>query len=313
MEDVLVIGGGPAGAACALWSHQLGMKTVLLEKNAAMGGQGLQRRTPYTDAGQPALPGLTGEEVAAQLQAQLTAAGVACRLGFNVHAVRREADTPGWQVSSTTASLQARYVVIATGAVPRCAAFTEDDHLGTSPGTSMERINLRGRRVAMLGGGDNAFHQALFAMGRGAQSVDIYCQGKPRAQMALQMEMPLEQVHIGPYEVEASRMTVNGIHYDVIGVQYGLQACLPADLQVPLRDGYVDVDRSGSVLGHDDLFAAGEVTNYWHPCTATAFAHGTQVAKSIQYQHLSLRRAGPAPSVEQVFAVPTLQQASMAA
>jgi len=311
MEDVLVIGGGPAGAACALWSHQLGMKTTLLEKDAAMGG--LQRRSPYTNRWLPALPGKTGQDVAAQLHSQLSEAGVSHRLGFEAMSIQREANAPGWRVSSATASLQAHYVVIATGSVPRCSGFTESDRVGIGPGSSMERIAVRGRRVAILGGGDNAFDQAIFAGSRGAHSVDIYCRNIPRAQPLLQLEVLPERVHVGPFEVDASRMTVDGVHYDVIGVQYGFEACVPADLRLPLREGYVDVERSGAVRGHDDLFAAGEVTNYWHPCVATAFAHGAQVAKSIQYRHLRAHRMASPPTDGHTFAASAPERAAVAA
>jgi hypothetical protein len=31
----------------------------------------------------------------------------------------------------------------------------------------------------------------------------------------------------------------------------------------------------------------GDVTNFWHPCVTTAMAHGVQVAKSIQFEHMA--------------------------
>jgi len=37
--DVVIIGGGPAGMSAALWCADLGMKAVLLEKEADLGGQ----------------------------------------------------------------------------------------------------------------------------------------------------------------------------------------------------------------------------------------------------------------------------------
>jgi thioredoxin reductase len=305
MNDVLVLGGGPAGAACALWSQQLGMRVMLLERDSAVGG--LQKRSPYTNRWLPALPGKTGQQIAARLHAQLSSAEVPYRLGFDALAIRHDAGLGGWCVSSATGSLYARYIVIATGSLPRRSGFTESDCIGIGPGTSMERIAMRGRRVAILGGGDNAFDQAKFANFRGALSVNVFCRNAPRAQPVLQQEIPRARVHIGPFEVDTSRMTVNHTHYDVIGVQYGFEASIPAGLQLPLRDGYIDVERSGAVRGHDSLFAAGEVTNYWHPCVATAFAHGAQVAKSIQCKHLGACSASSRSSVGHVLAAPMLE------
>lgn len=53
-------------------------------------------------------------------------------------------------------------------------------------------------------------------------------------------------------------------------------------LPVTVRQGHVVVDQQGAVAGIPRLYAAGEVTGYWHPCVATSYAQGIQVAKSIQ-------------------------------
>lgn len=89
-EDVSVIGGGPAGAACALWVHQLGMHALLLEARPVVGG--LQLRSPYENRWIPGLQGKTGQEVAASLQAHLEAAAVPHELNFNVVSIQRSAE-----------------------------------------------------------------------------------------------------------------------------------------------------------------------------------------------------------------------------
>src|SRR5437879_1018310 len=39
MHDVLIIGAGPAGLSAALWCDELGLDTLVLEKNSEVGGQ----------------------------------------------------------------------------------------------------------------------------------------------------------------------------------------------------------------------------------------------------------------------------------
>ena len=281
IEDVIVIGGGPAGAACALWAHQLGLRVLLLEAGPAVGG--LQLRSPYRNWWIPGVQDKTGQQVAASLQAHLEAAAVPCRLNFPVTAIRRSAGHVGWEVSDGRAAHAARYVVIATGAKPRCEGFVESDCVGIGPGISMERLDVAGKRVAILGGGDNAFDQAALARQRGARCVDIYCRRAPRAQPILMRQVEARHVHVGPFHADQPSMTVNGTPYDVFGVQFGFRACIPAGLHLPLKEeGYVDVDHRGAVVGVPRLFAAGEVTNYWHPCVTTSYAQGVQVAKAIQ-------------------------------
>jgi thioredoxin reductase len=294
-EDVLVIGGGPAGAACALWAHQLGMRALLLEAGPVVGG--LQLRSPYENRWIPGLQGKTGQEVAASLQAHLDAAAVPHEVNFDVVSIQRSAERVGWEVSSRRATHQAPYVVIATGSKPRRGGFVESDSVGIGPGASMERVTVCDKRVAILGGGDNAFDQAASALRRGARSVDIHCRRAPRAQPILQREIPAERVHVGTFLADQSRMTVNDMSYDVIGVQFGFEACIPGGLRLPLRDCYIEVDRHGAVPEFPGLYGAGEVTNYWHPCVTTSYAHGVQVAKSIQARILALATTTSASEV----------------
>lgn len=292
MQDVLVVGGGPAGAACALWLHQFDLNVMLLESGAAIGG--LQLRSPYTNRWIPGLQGKTGQEVAAQLHAHLRAASVPHVVGCNVTTVRPGAGHIGWEVSGDGHSRRARHVVIATGSTPRQGGFVESATVGIGPGVSMERIEVEGKSVAILGGGDNAFDQAAFALRRGARSVDIFSRRSPRAQTLLRGQVPAHCVHVGPFEADQGRMEVDGRPFDVLGVQFGFEARIPGGLRLPLREGYIDVDRSGAIPGFPGLFAAGEVTNFWHPCVTTAVAHGVQVAKSIHNEQLAAEAASAA-------------------
>ena len=96
MLDAIVVGGGPAGAACALWAHQMGLRVLLLEAGPALGG--LQRRSPYENRWLPGKPGRTGQQVAADLQAHLEQARVPFRLAWPVTGCRPLPGSSGWQV-----------------------------------------------------------------------------------------------------------------------------------------------------------------------------------------------------------------------
>lgn len=280
MEDVVVIGGGPAGVASALWLHQLGLRVMLLEAGPAIGG--LQLRSPYTNLWIPGVLGKSGQEVAGLLQEHLRDAFVPHILGFMVTSIRQTDSFTSWEISNGSRMYRSRYVVIATGSKPRRAGFVESECVGIGPGMSMERIPVKGRRVAILGGGDNAYDQADSTLRRGATCVDIYCRRQPRAQPLLQRLIDVRHVHVGPFQADQTHMTVNGISYDVLGVQFGFDPCIPEGIKIPLREGWIDVDQQGAVSSLPGIYAAGEVTNYWHPCVTTSFAHGIQAAKSIQ-------------------------------
>jgi thioredoxin reductase len=254
------------------------MDALLLEASPVIGG--LQRRSPYENVWVPGVPGKTGQEIAAAMQAHLDAVGVRYMTRTRVQSIQQGENS--WRVACEGGSFQGRRIVIATGSSPRAGGFHESDRVGIGPGLSMERLDVVDKRVAILGGGDNAFDQAAFAMRRGARIVDVYCRREPRAQRLLQRKVPLRSVHVGTFEADQRSMTVNGIRYDVFGVQFGFEPNRPDGLSLPSHHGFVDVDRQGAVAGFPGLFAAGEVTNYWHPCVSTSYAHGVQVAKSIQ-------------------------------
>ncbi len=60
MHDVLIIGAGPAGLSAALWCDELGLDTLVLEKNSAVGGQLHSIHNPIENY--PGVPASNGSE-----------------------------------------------------------------------------------------------------------------------------------------------------------------------------------------------------------------------------------------------------------
>lgn len=269
--DVIIIGGGPAGISCAIWLKKLGVGCVLLEASGILGG--LQTRSPYENLWIPGVQGKTGQAVAASLSQHARNLGVDVRLNSPVMTVSAD----GREVTTAAGILRSPYLVIATGSQPRSGGFMASDRVVIGPGTAMEALDVQGRRVAIFGGGDNAFDQARFVRDRGGE-VTIFARSPVRAQKLLQDLIPDVPVVVGPYTVD--QMRVNGSAFDAFGVMFGFEAVVPEGLTPTLENGYIAVDRFGesSLPG---VYACGEVTDYWHPCVTTACAHGVQVAKQI--------------------------------
>lgn len=276
----VVIGAGPAGAACALWLHQLGCPVLLVDRNAYSGG--LQRFSPYENLWIPTVRGLRGQDIAGRLHEHLHDVGVPMRLGLEVRHVGQR--TPGgFRIECGDGDvLECDYAVIATGTRFKAAGFTPSERLSIGPGRDFEAVDVGGKSVAVLGGGDNAFDAYRFAMDRGAARCRIFARTL-RAQHKLQALVGLQHVQTGPFTVDAPSSTVNGEAFDVISVQFGFEPVVPGGLQglERSREGYLKADLWG-VTGIDGLYAAGEVTQTLHPCVTTSMAHGVQVAKHIQ-------------------------------
>jgi len=269
--DAIIIGGGPAGISCAIWLKKLGVECVLLEASGQLGG--LQTRSPYENLWIPGVQGKTGQQVAASLADHANAVGVDVRLGCPVLFV------DGQRVTTPAGTYSAPYLVIATGSRPRTGGFTASDRIIIGPGVGMEALDVKGRRVAIFGGGDNAFDQARFVRDRGGQ-VTIFSRSAPRAQKLLQEIIPDVPVIIGAYQADQNTMAINSEAFDAFGVMHGFEAVVPEGLRPDLENGYIHVDRFGET-SLPGIYACGEVTDYWHPCVTTSAAHGIQVAKQI--------------------------------
>lgn len=285
--DVIIVGAGPAGVSCAVWLARLGFKPVLLEASDRVGGLCLEH--PFSDGWNASLPEMTGPEVARNLAHSLYLAQVDARLWSPVSKIR--SDGLVWQVfvQGSDKPLSARHVVLATGVRarglpgwPQGEALADGVVIG--PGSGIVDQDFAGKRVAVLGGGDNAFENALYALTHKARDVTVFARNV-RAQQQLVRAFPADKVVQGPYDVDARQRQVNGVSWDKILVFYGWVARVPDFSEHVLRrseKGYVDVEPHTTETSLPRIYAIGEVAQRMHPCVVTALADGVTAAKVIQ-------------------------------
>jgi thioredoxin reductase len=284
--DAVVIGAGPAGASCAVWLRHLGFEPLLLEASDRVGG--LAARNPYPDIWTVTSPNQTGEQVAAQIAAQVKASGVTLWTHATVQAVAGSAHS--FEVSVLLENgqhqwVQAKTVVIASGVRPRGLPGQSQewfDGVLIGPGQEVMSHPYEGLSVAILGGGDNAFENYEFVKQRGAQTAHVFAR-TVRAQRQYQQRAAPQDVFVGPCEVNLPRREVNGRRYDLIMVFYGWEPQAGfVDGLARTDQGFLATDAVTAETSSPGVYAIGEVAQRMHPCVPTAMADGVVAAKAIE-------------------------------
>jgi thioredoxin reductase len=304
---VPIIGGGPAGMSCALWLRNYGLRPVIVEQAAALGG--MARRNPYPNPWLLGWPGASARDNAAAFARHIAAAGVEAWLEAAPQRLARTDDNNfalDVSVSGTSRALTCRALVIATGTefrgdewldrVANARALAARGRVHVGPAAVGEPDAALGTHVAIIGGGDNAFDVADILLGRSIEVTIVMRAHSPSAQPRL-----IEQVR-GRAEVRAS---VDVVALDDAGGKVGVRLSDGESFQadsVALLLGYrpntgaswltgLNLERNAAgylrVDGNMEtscrgVFAVGDVANPAHPCVATALASGTMAAREIE-------------------------------
>jgi thioredoxin reductase (NADPH) len=162
VRDVVVIGGGPAGLAAAVYAASEGLRTLVIEKSAPGGQAGSSSRIENY-LGFPT--GISGQELANRFIAQAQKFGAQIMVAQSVVHI----DTshhPYKVILESGLKFNARAVVIATGAqYARLPIEDADEFTGRGiyyNATHMEAQLCDSEEVIVVGGGNSAGQAAVF-------------------------------------------------------------------------------------------------------------------------------------------------------
>lgn len=158
MTDVIVVGGGYAGLTAALYVARAG-KSVIVFESENIGGQ-------ITAAHQidnyPGFPTISGMQLADNLFLQATGQGVEVKLE---HVLSIKDSAHGKQVTTDEDVYDCKAVILATGAKHKKLGIAREEDLtgnGISYCAVCDGMFFRDKDVAVIGGGNTAFGDALF-------------------------------------------------------------------------------------------------------------------------------------------------------
>ncbi|HVG39509.1 MAG TPA: FAD-dependent oxidoreductase [Pyrinomonadaceae bacterium] len=298
MQDVIIIGAGPAGLSAALWCDELTLDTLALEAADEIGGQLLRVYNPIANhLGTPRVA--DGRALRDQFADQLKEAEFDLWTNAQVESVDLRAKRVRLKSGE---DLSAIALVIATGVRRRRLGIPGEEELaagGVVESGTRDRDFLAGKDVCVVGGGDAAAENALL-LAEVCPTVTLVHRGRQLSarpefverirgehRITVFYESTLRRI-IGEGAVEAVEiyrakalkpfeMAVRGVLIRV-GVEPNTE--LFRDQLETDEHGYVKVsaEQETSVA---NVFAVGDVSNPAAPTISGAVGAGATAAKVI--------------------------------
>ena len=181
MYDIAIIGGGPAGLTAAIYARRASKKTLVLESTMC-GGQMIN--TVKID-NYPALAHTDGLKIAQSMQEQ--AEDLGAEIEFE-RATKISVVDGGFRIATEDNEYQARSIIIATGTNPRKLGIADEaryEAKGVSYCATCDGAFYRDQPVTVYGGGNSAFHEALYLAGSCSKVYLVYRGETPRADATL--------------------------------------------------------------------------------------------------------------------------------
>jgi thioredoxin reductase (NADPH) len=180
--DIVVVGGGMAGLSAALYGGWLGRKVLLAERQM-FGGQIVNADQIENYPGFP--DGILGADLVSQVRMQAMKFG-AKMVYTEITGLKPE--SPGFRLESSEELYAARTVIIATGGRQRAlgvAGELEFEGRGVSHCATCDGAFFAENSVAVIGGGDTAFDEALYLANITAKVTIVHKDFQPTASATL--------------------------------------------------------------------------------------------------------------------------------
>ncbi|HEX8186970.1 MAG TPA: FAD-dependent oxidoreductase, partial [Pyrinomonadaceae bacterium] len=297
MHDVIIIGAGPAGLSAALWCDELGLDTLVLEREAEVGGQLLRVYNPVENyLGARAAD---GRELRDLFAAQVEDKEFDLWTGAEVESVDLKARRVRLRSGE---ELQCIALVIATGVRRRRLNVPGESEFagrGVLESGRLEREALAGEDVLVVGGGDAAAENALL-LAETCATVTLVHRGKSlraRPEFAERIkgdhrvtvfdETTLERI-LGGERVESVEMLRAGALKPLRMAVRGVLIRVGVEPNTELFRGQLHEDARGYVVVNGEqetsaemVFAVGDVSNPLAPTVSGAAGAGATAAKVI--------------------------------
>ena len=183
MEELIIIGSGPAGFTAGIYAGRAQLAPLLITGSAPGGQMALTSEIENY----PGFPqGLSGQELTQLMQQQAERFGARVQMD-EVTAV--DLSTHPFKVTAYGDEYEAKALVIATGTSPRKAGVPGEAEFtgrGVSYCATCDGFFFQDRQVVVVGGGDSALEEAIFLTKFATQVSVVHRRNRLRAEKVFQ-------------------------------------------------------------------------------------------------------------------------------
>ena len=292
---ILVVGAGPAGLSAALWLADFGVPFDWIDSAGEVGG--MLRRVHNRIENHVGADFDNGEQFCEAMKLQRRARKLPLRRA-KLTALRCTDPTPTAVVDEVPVSVER--ILLATGTSYRLLGVAgEEEGLGhyVSQSATADASRFSGKPVAVVGGGDAGFENALRLADHGC-TVTLLLRSSPRARPGFRDAVdahpaidiaPIPSVirRIDPTEM-GCRLQIDRqdcaltLNVACLFVRIGVEPVLPRGCESLQTDerGFVVVDADGR-SSHSSIFAAGDITSTPLRSVATAAGLAARAARCV--------------------------------
>lgn len=298
MEHVIVIGSGPAGLTAALYAARANLNPLLLTGNE-LGGQ-IATTTDVENF--PGFPdGATGPELYDLMSRQAEKFGTRIEVDHVTEVNLTE--RPFRLKTQNGQSHDTQALIIATGASPRKLGVPGEAEFlgrGVSYCATCDGFFFRGKKLAVVGGGDSALQEGLFLTKFATQVEVIHRRGQLRAgpalakraenneKMGFVWDTVVEEV-MGNGKVEALKVRNTKTNEESTMDADGIFIYIGHIPNTDLFKGQLKMDEEGYLIVNERLhteipgvFAAGEVHDHTFRQAIVSSGYGCMAAMEAQ-------------------------------
>jgi len=295
VEDVIILGSGPAGLTAALYTARANLRPLLIEGTEA-GGQLVLTTLVENYPGFP--DGLLGPDLIRSMRQQAERFGTKF-LNGDVTAV--DLSRRPFTLTVENEARQTNVLIIATGASANLIGLESERKLlghGVSTCATCDGFFFRDQHVAIVGGGDSAVEEAIFLAKFATKVTLIHRRDKLRASKIMQerafknskIEFLWNRTVIEILDVSQGKVT--GVKTRVDGSTSletlncdGVFVAIGHSPNTTLFSGQLEMDERGYIVTHHGtmtsipgVFAAGDVQDHVYKQAITAAGSGCMAA-----------------------------------